>query len=230
MLSRLPLQCPLGAPRSPAADPSQEPAYSSQLCGFAGRLEEGSLPCSAHCLSRFSAPLSRLVPQRRSCGSFIRLFDDDDATRQVIDRTVEFVKHATSGPYQVAMRRALPEATAAAHVQTRNYRQAATEYGDLVAARPDDARLRLAFGEALLGDAQYERACAEFEKLKGKGLGPRDLGLPAARACVQKGDPEAAIQWLKTIPSRFLPAEIQNDEVFGPQRNRPEFLALFKQK
>jgi hypothetical protein len=158
------------------------------------------------------------------------LFDDDDATRQVIDRTLEFVKHATLGPYQAAMRRALPEATAAAHVQTGNYRQAATEYGGLVAARPDDARLRLAFGEALLGDAQYERACAEFEKLKGKGLGPRDLGLPAARACMQKGDPETATQWLKTIPPRFLPADVQNEEVFSPLRNRPEFLALFQQK
>jgi predicted Zn-dependent protease len=128
------------------------------------------------------------------------------------------------------MRRALPEAAAAGSVIAGNYRQAVTQYAELVAARPDDARLRLAYGDALLGDAQYATACAESEKVKGKGLGPRDLGLPAARACLQKGDPDAAIAWLRTIPLRFLPASVEKDAMFAPLQNREDFRALFKGK
>jgi len=82
-------------------------------------------------------------------------------------------------------------------------------------------------GEALLGAGQYAAACSELEKLKGKVLGPRDLGLPAARACMQKGDAEAAIAWLKTIPTRFLPPQVQNETVFAPLQSREDFKALF---
>ena len=155
-------------------------------------------------------------------------FDDDDATREIIDRTLDFVKRATAQPYQAAMRKALPEATAAASMVVGNYAQAAKQYAELVAARPDDARMRLAYGEALLGDAQYATACAEFERLKGKGLGPRDLGLPAARACMQKGDADAAIAWLRTIPRQFLPADVAKEPVFAPLQDRPDFQALFE--
>jgi hypothetical protein len=86
----------------------------------------------------------------------------------------------------------------------------------------------LAYGEALLGDAQFATACAEFEKLKGKGLGPRDLGLPAARACMQKGDADTAIAWLRSIPQRFLPTSVQSDPIFAAVQNRADFRALFQ--
>ena len=117
------------------------------------------------------------------------MFNDDDATRDVMEQTIAFVRRATSPAYQAAIRRGIPEATAAAYVQTREFGKAAPLYAELVAARPDDARLRLSYGEALLGNAQYAQACGEFEKLKGKGLGPRDLGLPAARACMRRATP-----------------------------------------
>ena len=105
---------------------------------------------------------------------------------------------------------------------------AAKTYASLVASRPDEPTLRLAYGEALLGDRQFEAACAEFEKLKGKGLGYRDLGLPAARACMQKGDPEAAIAWLRSIPQRFLPSSVAKEPVFASIQERPDFQALFQ--
>jgi len=156
------------------------------------------------------------------------VFDDDAATREIIDRTLDFVKRATAAPYQAAIRQALPEARAAGHVLSGNHRQAAASYAELVAASPDDHRLRLAYGEALLGDAQYATACSEFEKLKGKGLGPRDLGLPAARACVQKGDADVAMRWLQSIPQRFLPANVAKDPVFAALQGRADFKALFQ--
>jgi dienelactone hydrolase len=154
--------------------------------------------------------------------------DDDDATRDIIDRTLDFVKRATAPTYQAAVRKALPEAVAAGRVVTGNFGQAAKQYAELVAAQPDNARLRLAYGEALLGDAQYATACAEFERLKGKGLGPRDLGLPAARSCMQKGDADAAIAWLRSIPQRFLPTDVAKEPVFAPLQERADFRALFE--
>jgi hypothetical protein len=85
-----------------------------------------------------------------------------------------------------------------------------------------------AYGEALLGASQFAAACTELEKLKGKGLGPRDLGVPAARACMQNGDAEAAIAWLKSIPQRYLPRALEKDPIFVPIQNRPDFKALFQ--
>jgi len=157
-------------------------------------------------------------------------FNDDDATRDVMEQTIAFVRRATSPAFQAALRRGIPEATAAGFVQRREFGRAAPIYAELVTARPNDARLRLSYGEALLGSGQFADACAEFEKLKGKGLGPRDLGLPAARACMQKGDADAAIAWLRTIPSRFLPPEVQNEAVFAGLRDREDFRALFSSR
>lgn len=155
------------------------------------------------------------------------LADDTDATRQVIDQTLDFVKSATSAPYQAALRASLPDATAAGYVQTGKFHEAAISYAILVMSRPADARLRLAYGEALLADNQYSAACAEFDKLRDKGLGYRDLGLPAAEACLLKEDPDAAIAWLKSIPPRFLPSSLAKDPAFAALQNRADFRALF---
>jgi hypothetical protein len=154
--------------------------------------------------------------------------DDDDGSRDVIDQTIAFVKRATAPAYQAALHNGLTEATAAGQIVMGDFHAAVTTYAELVARDSADPRLRLSYGEALLGDRQFAAACAEFEKLKGKGLGYRDLGLPAARACMQKGDVDAAIAWLKSIPKRFLPTSVQNEPVFASLRERAEFKALFQ--
>jgi hypothetical protein len=156
--------------------------------------------------------------------------DDNDATRQVIDDTLEFIKDATSARYQAALRASLVEATAAGYVATGKFREAAAAYASMLEAHPDDARLRLSYGEALLGDGQAATACSEFDKLRDKHLGARDLGLPAARACLQKGDPEAAVAWLRSIPAQYLPASTADDPAFAPLRDRADFRALFERR
>jgi hypothetical protein len=153
--------------------------------------------------------------------------NDDDATRDAMEQTVAFVKRTVAPGYQSALRAGRAEASAAGLVLSGKFAEAASIYRDMLAARPDDSRLRLAYGEALLGASQFAAACDEFDKLKGKGLGARDLGLPAARACVQKGDAETAVNWLKSIPARFLPTAVRDEPVFASIRSRPDFVALF---
>lgn len=154
--------------------------------------------------------------------------DNDDASRAMIERVFEFVESAASAPYQAALRAALPQAAAAGFTQTGKFKEAAAAYATLAAAQPDNAPLRLSYGEALLGDKQYGAACAEFEKLKGKGLGPRDLALPAAKACLGKGDAAAAVGWLASIPVRFRPVQLRDDPAFAALRERADFKALFE--
>ena len=155
------------------------------------------------------------------------MVNHDEATRDVMDRTIAFVKETTSAGYQAAFRAGIAEASAAGHVSAGRTREAAEAYGALVAARPADNGLRLAYGEALLADRQFAEACSELNGLKGKGLGYRDLGIPAAKACLQKGDADAAIAWLESIPARFRPASLADDPSFAPLRERADFKALF---
>ena len=152
--------------------------------------------------------------------------NDDEATRRIIDDTLAFVKAATSPSYQTALRAGLAEAMAAGHVTAGRTAEAVTAYEGLVKGRPEDHTLRLAYGEALLANKQFDVACAEFEKLREKPLGPRDRGVPAARACLQKGDVEGAIAWLRSIPQQFRP-NLLNDPTFAPIRDREDFKALF---
>jgi hypothetical protein len=45
---------------------------------------------------------------------------------------------------------------------------------------------------------------------------------------VQKGDADAAIRWLQTIPKRFLPPNLQDEPAFAALRTRADFRALFQ--
>ncbi len=156
--------------------------------------------------------------------------NDDDATHDVIARTIEFVRHVTSSGYRAALAAGLREADAAASIQTGDFRQAASIYAELTRLRPNDARLGLSYGEALLGDHQYAAACALFDSLKGKGLGYRDLGVPASRACAQAGNADAAVAWIASIPERFRPASLASDPAFVSIQARPDFRVLFPQR
>ena len=61
--------------------------------------------------------------------------DDEDATRDVIDSTIDFVKRATVPSYQASLRRGIPEATAAAAVAAGDFVTASAAYAELVKAK-----------------------------------------------------------------------------------------------
>ena len=156
------------------------------------------------------------------------VLDDNDLSREIIEETFRFAQLAITDAHQSALHSGLSEASAAGAMSTGNFANAAALYYELVNTHLQDARLRLAYGNALTGAKHYKEARAQFDRAKAiGGLGARDLGLPAARACVLDHDPEAAMVWLKTIPPQFLPASIQTDADFAPLKDRADFRAMF---
>jgi hypothetical protein len=158
------------------------------------------------------------------------LVDDNDISRQIIEDTFQFVRHALSPNYQAALRLRLPDAAAAAAFSTGDYKTAASLYAAIVESHPQVPSL-LAYGRSLIGAKQYKEARKQFDRVKAIGTaGPRDLGIPAARACVLDNDPAAAVAWLKTIPPQFLSKqELEDDPDFATLKNRADFQALFAQ-
>lgn len=155
------------------------------------------------------------------------LFNDNDQSRDVIRQTLDFIRGATAPAFQTALRSGIPEAEAAAAVNKGDFPRAASLYRGLAAARPADATLSPAFGEALVGAQQYKDALQQFDKIKGK-VGPRDLGVPAAKAAALDGNADTAIAWLASIPKRFRPMSLKDDAAFRALKDRPDFLALFE--
>lgn len=156
------------------------------------------------------------------------VFDDNDLSREIIEETFLFAQNAISDSYQSAMHAGLDEASAAGAVFTGDFAKAAVLYRGIAAAHPQDARRLLAYGIALTGAKRYKEARAQFDRAKSiGGLGERDLGVPAARACALDHDPDAAIVWLKQIDPRFLPASLLSDADFASLKERADFQALF---
>jgi dienelactone hydrolase len=156
------------------------------------------------------------------------VFDDNDLSREIIEETFRFAQLAIAESHQSALHGGLAEASAAGAMFTEDFPRAAALYHELIASHPQDARLLLAYGNSLSGAKQYKEARAQFDRAKViGGLGARDLGLPAAKACALDRDPEAAMVWLKTIPPQFLPASVQSDAAFTALKDRADFQALF---
>lgn len=155
------------------------------------------------------------------------VIDDNDSGREVIAETLQFFKRSLDPAWSAAHASGIRLAQAAGAVSAGDFDRAVTLYGELITEQ-SGANLRLAFGEALLGAKRYREATVQFDRAKKiGGLGPRDLGLPAARASALGGDADGAIAWLRSIPKRFLPASVQQDDAFAPLRARTDFQALF---
>jgi len=154
--------------------------------------------------------------------------DDDVVSREATTQTLRWMKSVLEPEYQAAIRARLPLAEAASAVLRGDGARAAALYAPLVEASPDDASLRLGFGEALLLAGRIKEARAQFDRLKGAGLGYRDLGLPASRAAMADGDHAAAIAWLASIPRRFRPPTLATAPEYQPLRERADFRALFE--
>jgi dienelactone hydrolase len=156
------------------------------------------------------------------------VIDDNDAGRDVIEQTFQFFKKSLDPAWRAAFASGQRQAEAAGAVSLGDYERAASIYGQLIDEN-SSAMLHPAYGEALLGAKRYRDARVQFDRAERLGgLGPRDLGVPAAMASALDGDGDAAIAWLKTIPKQFLPANLQQDAAFEKLRTRPDFQAIFR--
>ena len=144
------------------------------------------------------------------------------------DRAIVFLRESLSAVQRDALRARVAVAHAAGAMTSADAARAATEYEALVAERPADERLRLSYGEALLEAGRVKDACNVFAPLRGGSLGKRDVGVPAARACARAGDADAALGWLRSIPTFARPIGLEDDPAFERLRLLPAFQALFK--
>jgi len=103
------------------------------------------------------------------------VLDDNELSREVIEETFRFAQLAISGSHQSALHGGLAEASAAGAMFTEDFARAGALYHELVVAHPQDARLLLAYGNALSGAKQYKEARAQFDRAKVIG-GPRRAG------------------------------------------------------
>ena len=154
--------------------------------------------------------------------------DDDAATRQVIEQTIEFVKRATAPAFQAAVRAGQLDAVAAGHSSTGNFHEAALTLAELMKRRPADGLLGFRYAEALLADKQYRAACIEFRRPTSPSFAAIE---PGTRACVLAGSIDTAVVWLQSFRKDWLKSEylgsLRADSVFAPLWGRADFRALF---
>ncbi len=156
------------------------------------------------------------------------VIDDNPISRDIIEQTFAFLRTSMAAPHRNAMSAGIAEAKAASALARGDFAEAAGLYGLLAERRPDDFRVLLAYGNALLGTGKYKPAIAQFERVHMiGGAGSRDLGLPAARACALAGDAAGAIAWLKTIPTQLIPPSVKTEAAFATIRDREDFKSLF---
>jgi hypothetical protein len=153
------------------------------------------------------------------------LYDDDVASRQVIDETLAFVKRATDPDYQRLLRTRVADAVAAAHLSAGEYREAVRAYSDLLAQRPTDGLVRLRLAESLLGNKQFGQACDAY-----RGYDPPNFAalMPGSRACVLAGMLDSTVAWLGRFPKGWVQADaFRSDSVYSRLWKRADFQALF---
>jgi tetratricopeptide (TPR) repeat protein len=154
--------------------------------------------------------------------------DDTETTRDVIGQTFQFFRKSLDPSWRAAMSAGRLGADAAGAAFLGDYERAVSLYSQIVDEKAT-ANLRLLYGNALLGARRYKDARAQFDRAKQLGgLGPRDLGVPAAIACALDGDGDAAIAWINGIPKQYRPASLQQEAAFEKLRGRSDFQELFR--
>jgi len=158
------------------------------------------------------------------------IFNDNELSREIIARTLRFMTRVTEPALARAYEETSGEAELVAALNAGNWQKAIDGYGSRVGTKPDDADSRLRYGYALYGGGRYADALKELEAAWTLGRrGPRDTGVPAARAATKSGNVERAIYWLEIcLNTRFvLPADIRGDTAFESILDEPAVVALF---
>jgi dienelactone hydrolase len=154
--------------------------------------------------------------------------DDNDTSRAVIARTLDFMKTQISPAAQRAIRDAMPDAAATAAVYRQDWPAALKAYEALTKTRPDDSELHRNYGNALLGLAEYQRALTEYERAL--ALGNPNQGwirYAAATASMKLGNSDAALDWIEKLKDIMpMRRQLKCDPTFAALKDNPRFKAV----
>lgn len=157
------------------------------------------------------------------------IFNDNELSREIIARTLRFMSRVTEPGLTRAYAATSVEAELAGALNSGQWQKAIDGYGAKVAANANDADAHLKYGYALYGGGRYDDALREFEAAWAGGRkGPRDTGVPAARAAAKKGDIDRAIHWLDIcLGTPFVtPADVRADAAFASILADPRVVTL----
>lgn len=156
------------------------------------------------------------------------LRDDNDTSRAVIARTLDFMKTQITPAAQQAIRNAIPDATATAAVYRQDWPAALKAYEALTKNRPDDSELHRNYGNALLGLGEYQHALTEYERAL--ALGNPNQGwirYAAATASMKLGHPDAALDWIEKLKDIMpMRRQLKSDPTFAALKDNPRFKAV----
>ena len=158
--------------------------------------------------------------------------DDNDFSRAVMARTLDFMRQAATPGLHAAIRASSEEAAAGAALLREDWAAAVAGYDKLIAQQPKDMELQRRYGDALFGAKDYARALQAYEQSYALGhWRKRDISYPAAVAATRLNDVTLTLKWLeRLVKTPFDRKRLLTDTNFEPLHNNAEFRALAEQK
>ena len=154
--------------------------------------------------------------------------DDVELSRKTIGDTLTFLRDILTPAIQTSITSTISEARASSAVLREDWTQASAAYEELTTTKPNDSELHRNYGEVLLGQGQYQRALAEYQKAWDLGNPNRGwISFAAAKACMKLGDREGALKWIENLRNiRPMRIQLNSDPVFTPLRDDSRFRAI----
>lgn len=152
------------------------------------------------------------------------ILDSTATTANIVAQTLEFAVTATSAAAQRALQTSVHEVQAAASFANGQWANAVAAYREVARQRPNAAGVLWRLGLAQLENGEPAAALSSLTRARDLGVsGPRDIGLPAARAALRAGDTSTAAKWIEWAISRFprIRDEIAADAELKPLLDHP---------
>jgi tetratricopeptide (TPR) repeat protein len=157
-------------------------------------------------------------------------FDTDQVAREVVVRTLAFMKEVTDPATSRAYAAGAEEAANSAAFARGDWDVAIAGYQRRLLAFPNDAEGHRRLGLALYEKQRFAEALPALEKAFDLGRrGARDTMIPAAVAAAGAGNVERAVYWLDKALATPFAGEARSylsDPRFARVRSDPAFVAL----
>jgi tetratricopeptide (TPR) repeat protein len=132
------------------------------------------------------------------------LLDSTETSARVIAQTLDFAANATSQSSQRALAASIPEVRASAAFVSGRWADAVTGYQEVARARPTASGVQWRLGLAQLENGENAAALVSLTRARELGVtGPRDVGIPAARAAFRAGEATKAAEWVQWALGQF---------------------------